>query len=129
MSREANTADESISLTFEVKNSGKVAADEVAQVYLSPRAESLPLSPIRLQGFTRVTLQPGESKTVTVKLYMDQFGYYSNNGRRQWNIAPGDYVIKVGASSADIRLQQTVTLKGEPTVKPIRDNYFSETQH
>ena len=123
---EPSTTDESMTFSFEVKNTGKVAADEVAQVYLSPTSADQPIRPIQLQGFARVSLQPGESKTVKVKLYTEQFGYYSNEGKRQWNIAPGRYVIKVGASSQDIRLEQTVTLKGDVLTKPLRDFYFSE---
>ena len=128
MASEAKTSDESITLTFEVKNTGKMAADEVAQIYLSPSAsQTANLKPQTLQGFARIPLQPGEQKQVTVKLYTEQLGYYSNNGKRQWNIAPGTYTLKVGASSADIKLQSEVTLKGEPVVKPLRDHYFSET--
>ena len=121
---EVSTADASVSLSFEVKNTGKVAADEVVQIYLSPSDSSQPLRPIQLQGFTRVTLQPGESKTVKMKLNTEQFGYYTHEGQRQWNIAPGNYMIKVGASSTDIRLQQKVTLTGELVSKPIREHYF-----
>ena len=84
-----------------------------------------PLRPIQLQGFARVSLQPGESKTVTVKLFTDQFGFYSHEGQRQWNILPGQYLIKVGSSSADIKLQETITLNGSPVHKPLRDHYFS----
>ena len=123
---EWSTADESIQFSFEVKNTGKVAADEIAQVYLSPANNDIPIRPIQLQGFARVSLQPGESKTVKVKLYTEQFGYYTHQDERQWNIAPGQYVIKVGASSEDIRLQQPVTLKGDVVTKPLRDFYFSE---
>ena len=122
---EWSTADESIQFSFEVKNTGKVAADEIAQVYLSPANNDIPIRPIQLQGFARVSLQPGESKTVKVKLYTEQFGYYTHQDERQWNIAPGQYVIKVGASSEDIRLQQPVTLKGDVVTKPLRDFYFS----
>ena len=123
---EWSTADESIQFSFEVKNTGKMAADEIAQVYLSPANNDIPIRPIQLQGFARVSLQPGESKTVKVKLFTEQFGYYTHQDERQWNIAPGQYVIKVGASSEDIRLQQPVTLKGDIVTKPLRDFYFSE---
>ena len=123
---EWTTADESIQFSFEVKNTGKMAADEIAQVYLSPANNDIPIRPIQLQGFARVSLQPGESKTVKVKLFTEQFGYYTHQDERQWNIAPGQYVIKVGASSEDIRLQQPVTLKGDIVTKPLRDFYFSE---
>ncbi len=124
--KEAATNSDAISVTFDLKNTGKMAADEVAQIYLSPTAANQNIRPIQLQGFTRVSLKPGESKTVKMKLYTEQFGYYSNNGKRQWNIAPGQFIVKVGASSADIKLQQNVTLKGQTVVKPLRDHYFSE---
>ena len=123
----AETSAEGIDLSFEVKNTGEVAGDEVAQIYLSPTSADQPLRPIQLQGFARVTLQPGETKRVQVRLYTDQFGFYSHEGRRQWNILPGQYIIKVGCSSADIRLQETVTLKGAPVCKTLRDHYFSST--
>ena len=122
-----STASKSVNLSFVVKNTGKMAADEIAQVYLSPTSSNQPLRPIQLQGFGRVSLNPGESKTVKIKLYTEQFGYYSHEGQRQWNISPGSYIVKVGASSADIRLQQTVDLNGDPVTKPLREYYFSET--
>ena len=122
-----STASQSVNLSFVVKNTGKMAADEIAQVYLSPTSSNQPLRPIQLQGFGRVSLNPGESKTVKIKLYTEQFGYYSHEGKRQWNISPGSYIVKVGASSADIRLQQTVALNGDPVTKSLREYYFSET--
>ena len=121
-----STRDEAVNLSFTVKNTGQVAADEVAQVYLSPTTADQPLRPIRLQGFARVSLRPGESRTVHVKLYTEQFGCYTHNGHRQWNVLPGKYVVKVGSSSADIKLQETVSLNGEPVGKPSREHYFSE---
>ena len=124
---EAQTTDESINLSFEVKNTGQVAADEIAQVYLSPTADYQQIRPIQLQGFARVSLNPGETKTVKVKLYTEQFGFYTNNSQRQWNVKPGMFIVKVGASSADIRLQQEVTLKGDAVSKPLREFYFSES--
>ena len=127
LERETSTGSESVSLSFEVKNTGSVKADEIVQIYISPTDASQPLRPIQLQGFDRVTLEPGESRTVKVRLYTEQFGYYSNEGTRQWNIAPGTFTVKVGASSQDIRLSGEVTLKGEKVVKPLRDHYFSES--
>ena len=125
--KEISTSSESSNIYFEVKNTGKVKADEIAQVYLSPTNDSQHIRPIQLQGFARISLNPGETKRVCVKLYTEQFGYYSHDGKRQWNIAPGIYEIKVGASSQDIKLKQQIVLKGEKIVKPLRDYYFSET--
>jgi len=98
----------------------------VAQVYLSPETEGQHIRPIQLQGFSRLSLKPGEEKTVRLKLYTEQFGYYTNQGQRQWNVDPGKFVIKVGSSSADIRLQETIELTGDSVRKPIREYYFSE---
>ena len=124
---EVATSAESVNVSFEVKNTGKMAADEIVQIYLSPTSADQSIRPIQLQGFARVSLQPGETKTVKAKLYTEQFGYYSHQDNRQWNVAPGQFIVKIGASSEDIRLQQTVTLKGEIVTKPLRDHYFSET--
>ena len=124
--KEMATTNESISLSFEIKNTGKMTADEIAQIYLSP-ADGQSIRPIQLQGFVRVSLQPGEQKTVQVKLYTEQFGFYTHESQRQWNIRPGKYIVKVGSSSEDIKLQETITLTGDPVIKPIRDFYFSET--
>ena len=115
-----------VNLRFEVKNTGKMAADEVAQIYLLATEGHHPIRPIQLQGFVRVSLQPYELKTIHAKIYTEQFGYYSNDGQRQWNVSPGEYLLMVGSSSQDIRLQETVTLDGETFTKPLRTHYFSE---
>ena len=127
MPEEVKTDEQSLTLTFDVKNTGKMAADEIVQIYLSPTTEDQQLRPIQLQGFARVSLQPGETKKVSVKLYTEQFGYFNKkDGQRSWTVDPGTYAVKVGASSVDFRLQQQVTLTGQPVSKPIRDYYFSE---
>ncbi len=123
---EVSTSAPCVNLSFDVKNTGRVAADEIAQIYLSPTADNQNIRPIQLQGFARISLEPGQTKTVRVKLYTEQFGYYSNIGQRQWNIAPDTFTVKVGASSTDIRLQENVTLKGKSIVKKLRENYLSE---
>ena len=128
ISNEVSTTDETVSASFDVKNTGKMAADEIAQVYLSPTEENQQIRPIQLQGFARVSLQPGETKKVKVTLQTEQFGFYSNEGKRQWNIHPGTFIIKIGASSTDIRLQGKVTLKGNTVNKPIREKYFSKCE-
>ncbi len=125
---EVTTKDESFNLTFDVKNTGKVTADEVAQIYLSPADKSQQIRPIQLQGFARVSLKPGESKKISVKMYTEQLGYYTHDGQRQWNIQPGKYIIKVGASSQDIKLQQEINLSGEAVKMPLRKYYFSEAK-
>ncbi|MDO4959792.1 MAG: glycoside hydrolase family 3 N-terminal domain-containing protein [Prevotellaceae bacterium] len=128
IANEAKTSDEAVTLTFNVKNTGNVAADEIAQLYLSPTSKDQNIRPIQLQGFARVHLEKGETKTVSIKMYTEQFGFYTNtDGNRQWNIAPGKFTIKIGASSQDIKLRQEITLTGDKTSKPLREFYLSET--
>ena len=125
---EAQTSDDFVELTFQVKNTGEVKADEIAQIYLSPTQESQKIRPIQLQGFARISLEPGQTKNVTTRLYVEQLGFYSHeNNIRQWNIEPGTFLVKVGASSQDIKLQQQLELKGKAVTKPLRDHYFSES--
>ena len=125
---ETQTSDNFVELTFQVKNTGEVKADEIAQIYLSPTADNQNIRPIQLQGFARISLEPGQTKTVTTRLYVEQFGFYSHaNNVRQWNIEPSTFIVKVGASSTDIRLQQEVILRGKAINKPLRDHYFSES--
>ena len=123
------TSEPFVNLSFEVKNTGQVSADEIAQIYVSPADSLQPshISPIKLQGFARVSLDPRQSKTVRVKLYTEQLGYYSREGQeRRWNILPGKYIVKIGASSADIRLEDQLTLVGDSIHKPLREHYFSD---
>ena len=138
------TSEPFVNLSFEVKNTGKVSADEIAQIYISPADDSpltshpspltshpspltSHLSPLKLQGFARVSLEPRQSKTVRVKLYTEQLGFYSHEGQeRRWNVLPGKFVVKIGASSTDIRLEDQLTLVGDTIHKPLREYYLSE---
>ena len=120
--------DSFITLSFDVKNTGKMMADEIAQIYISPTDDNQEIRRIQLQGFARVSLKPGETKKVEVKLFTEQFGFYKNvNGNHSWNVKPGTYAIKIGASSVDFRLEEQITLTGKPVHKPLREFYFSET--
>ena len=123
MDMKVATTDESFSLSVAVKNVGKVDADEVVQIYVSPTDSVSQIKPIQLEGFARVSLKAGEKKTVKFKLFTEQLGYYANN---EWNIAPGRYKIKVAASSQDIRQENIIELTGNHHVKKLRDHYLSE---
>ena len=128
MDNTIKTTDESFTLSFDVTNTGKVDADEIAQIYLSPTSRNQNIRPIQLQGFTRITLKAGETKTVTAKIFTDQLGYFSHETNRQWNIVPGRFTLKIGASSQDIRLKHDINLTGDKVTKPLRNHYFSETE-
>lgn len=119
------TSNPKFEVQFDITNTGHMAADEVVQIYISPTSSNANIKPIQLQGFARVSLKPGETRTVAVTMHPEQMGFY-NNGL--WTIDPGKYVIKVGASSQDIRLQQTIELTGKSHTKPLREHYLSTSQ-
>lgn len=123
MDRQVETTAESFNLDVDVKNTGKVDADEVIQIYVSPTDRESRLKPIQLQGFARVSLKAGEKQTVRFRLFPEQLGYFADGG---WNIAPGHYMIKVAASSQDIRQEQEIVLIGKHHVKKLREHYLSE---
>lgn len=66
---EVSTSEPSVTISFEVKNIGQTAADEVAQVYLSPETEGQHIRPIQLQGFSRLSLKPGEEDRTAEALH------------------------------------------------------------
>ena len=120
---------EPIEIQCKVRNTGQMAGDEIVQLYVSP-GEGQSLKPIQLKGFARVSLQPGEQKTVSFKVSPQQLASYSEKGgTAQWLVEPGQYAFKIGASSADIRLTAPVMLSGRPLTFPFngRSEYLTET--
>lgn len=107
--------DKQCQVKVDVTNVGKVAGAEVVQVYVEP-TDVPDTDPVRtLRGFDKVTLNPGEKKTVTMMLDADAFSTYKVI-KKAFTVNPGEYKIKVGASSRDIR--QTFTLKvNRPTTQ------------
>ncbi len=97
-----------VSVSVRVKNTGERAGDEVVQLYVRDVQSSI-VTPLKLlRGFERISLAPGEDKTVHFSLGFDDFKLL--NKKLQWVVEPGEFVIMAGASSEDIRLFQTVTL-------------------
>ncbi|MFR9651879.1 MAG: glycoside hydrolase family 3 N-terminal domain-containing protein [Rikenellaceae bacterium] len=116
---------EAFEISCTITNSGRRAGDEVVQLYLSPNDPAMPLRPIQLKGFTRVSLKAGESKRVTFVVSPRLMSYY-NSDDAKWQLDPGGYTFKIGASSADIRLSASIDLKGSRLITDTRDIYFSE---
>src|SRR5262249_56667542 len=98
-------------VSLDVTNTGHREGSEVAQIYIGD-SHSKVRRPIReLKGFARVTLLPGETKSVTVPLDSRAFSYYDVNGKR-WRTEPGDFDIYIGHSSEDIELRGKITNMG-----------------
>ena len=96
-------------VSFDVTNTGSRAGDAVPEVYIAPEQSRVPRPPKELKGFARVTLQPGETKTVKVPLNPRSFAYYDTAGK-QWKAERGDYGVLVGSSSAQIELTGKIML-------------------
>jgi beta-glucosidase len=95
-------------VTFTVTNTGKRAGTEIAEVYAAlPQAADEP--PKRLVGWTRVALQPGESRQVTVPVDRKYLSIYDE--AQGWKLVPGQYTFLVGGSSEDLPLKQETTLQ------------------
>ncbi len=97
--------------TFTVTNTGAVAGDEIAQLYISLPDTGIIRPKRELRGFRRVSLQPGESKEVTIPFTDRTFAYFDVN-TNGWQVEAGDYDILIGASSEDIRLNASLTVFG-----------------
>ena len=101
-------------ISLEVENTGSVAGKEVVQLYIAPKTEGI-FRPVReLRGFEKVSLMPGESKTVHFALDDRSFAIWADG----WKIPGGEYTVEVGSSSRDIRLSQTINVEGESLAAP-----------
>ncbi|MEU5607693.1 glycoside hydrolase family 3 C-terminal domain-containing protein [Streptomyces sparsogenes] len=107
--------DGALHVSFTVRNTGDVTADEVAQLYTRAVEPSVPRPRRELAAHQRVTLAPGEVTEMAFRVPMSAFAFWDVAQGRQ-RVAPGLHEILVGASSEDIRLAGTVDLDGEPSV-------------
>ena len=103
------TTGKNVQVSFKVTNTGQVAGEEVAQVYVAlPDMAGEP--PKRLVAWEKVPLLPGETKTVNLTL--DPLGLsVFNAGKDHWEILPGNYRVFVGGSSRSTPLQETVGIE------------------
>ena len=96
-------------VSFDLKNVGKVAGDEIAQVYVTDNECSVERPLKELKGFKRVSLKSGETQKVVIKLKSDAFKFW-NETSKNWKLESGTFNIKIGNSSRDIRLNKDMTL-------------------
>lgn len=97
-----------VDVKFTLANNGKMAAAEVAQVYVGELCPSVPRPVKELKGYARVQLGKGESKSVTVHLGKEAFAFYDVD-IHDFRVNAGKFSIMVGASVGDIRLNTEVT--------------------
>jgi beta-glucosidase len=93
-----------IEVSVDVTNTGTRQGDEVVQLYLKDEVSSVTTYESQLRGFQRVSLQPGEKKTVHFTLHPEDLSLMDKN--MNWTVEPGKFQVIIGASSADIRLKK-----------------------
>lgn len=98
-----------VEVSFDLKNTGKVKAAEVAQVYVSDEECSAPRPQKELKGFEKVTLNPGEKRRVSILLDKEAFEFYDINSGG-FIVEPGVFTIHVGNSSDNLPVSTKVTL-------------------
>jgi len=105
--RTSTSADGSARAVLTVTNRGTRAGEEVVQVYVAPPKTGVPRPPKELKGFARVSLAPGESQSISLTLEPRAFAFWDDQ-QKCWTVTAGAYEILAGASSADIRLRQSI---------------------
>jgi beta-glucosidase len=109
LNKSSLTENESIEVSVTVTNTGKVAGQEVVQLYVSDQQASVQRPEKELKHFAKVSLKPGERKTVKFELSFRDFAFFSETHNR-WVAESGEFSILVGNASNQLPLKQSVTL-------------------
>ncbi|MHB1861542.1 MAG: glycoside hydrolase family 3 C-terminal domain-containing protein [Gemmatimonadaceae bacterium] len=104
-------ASDTVIVSVDVTNTGSRAGDEVVQLYAHHLGTSVPRPNEDLRGFERVRLQPGQTRTVRMAMPVSSLAYWDDD-RHHWFVESEPVQLRVGASSADIRLTTTVHVSG-----------------
>lgn len=99
---------ETIEVSMTITNSGKVAGEEVVQLYLRDKVGSVVRPIIELKDFQKIKLNAGETKTVKFTIDKQKLSFYNTD--LKWITEPGDFDLMIGSSSSDIRLKATFEL-------------------
>ncbi|CAC9972674.1 glycoside hydrolase family 3 N-terminal domain-containing protein [Flavobacterium panici] len=99
---------ETIKVSFQLSNVGKVAGEEVVQLYLKDKFGSVVRPVLELRDFQKVKLNAGETKTIEFTIDKEKLSFY--NDKLEWTAEPGDFEVLIGASSADIKLKSDFEL-------------------
>ncbi|MBO7589543.1 MAG: glycoside hydrolase family 3 C-terminal domain-containing protein [Bacteroidaceae bacterium] len=100
-----------IKVSFKLKNDGSMVADEVSQLYVHYMNSGIERPYKELKAFRRVTLDAGETKTVTLEIPVSELRYWDESKTSDgWTLESGDIELQLGSASDDIRLKATVTI-------------------
>jgi beta-glucosidase len=101
---------DTITLAFELKNTGNTTADEVVQAYVHRINPSVEWPQKELKAFSRIPLNPGENKTVTLEIPVKNLQYWNKN-KHAWDDDLCNIELLVGASAGDIKLKKEITIR------------------
>lgn len=104
------TTDDTIKVTVDVKNTGKVDGKEVVQLYSAKAGSKVTRAVKELKGFAKVMVKAGSSKTVTITVPVKELAYYEV-ATKKWTVEPGTYMFKLGNSSRDIKAEVSIVIK------------------
>ncbi|WP_217146815.1 fibronectin type III-like domain-contianing protein, partial [Streptomyces sp. AC627_RSS907] len=96
---DALRAGDTVEVTTTVRNTGDRAGDEVVQLYVHDPVASITQPVRRLRGFHRVSLDPGQSRTVRFSLGADDLGFWTNDSAGRFVVEPGTIEVYVGGDS------------------------------
>ncbi len=108
--RKKYPADGTIKITFEMRNTGTLYGADVAQVYVGHTSSNVPRAAKELKAFRKEFLEPGKSKKITLDIPVGDLAYY-DEGKKEWVVEPGEYLIYLGNSSRDIYHHASVTIE------------------
>jgi beta-glucosidase len=111
LDRHSVEAGETVAVSVQVANTGVLAGDEVVQFYVRNAAASVTRPVKELAGFCRVHLAPGERRTVTLDLAVNQLAFLDRDMR--WVVEPGQVHVMVGTSSAHLPLAASFDITGD----------------
>lgn len=106
---------DTVEITVEIENTGKVKGDEVVQLYLRDVYAGMTRPIKELAGFKRITLEPGEKRKVVFRLQCSQTAFLDS--RMQWKVEKGEFEVQIGSSSEDIRQKGSFRIAEERTVE------------
>jgi len=105
-------AGDTVTVSVDVTNAGRRAGDEVVQLYVRYPGSKIERPRRDLRGYARVSLRPGETRTVRLRVPASSLRYWDESAHA-WRLEAGAVELEVGASSADIRLRRTLAVAGD----------------
>ena len=107
----ATTADGRVRVSFDVTNTGPRPGADVPQIYIADDHAKVARPMRELKGFTKIELQPGETRRVSIELDRRALSYF-NATSKKWQVDPGSFAVMVGRSCEDILLRGTLKFSG-----------------